>query len=148
MISISFKMTPEAFAVIESVGRTRRQFEARVDRALERIATTGAERVKGIIEQQKFAPLQISLAWAARKRKEGLDPRTLVATKKYLDSILPKRIGKNSWGITADMLKAILSEYGWRRIKGRPHWGPALRELSKEAGDIFAEEVLRDLPLD
>lgn len=131
------------------------------------------------IKDQRFASFQVTLypesgtnlspQWIARKEAKKADPRTMIATHHYVDSIrVFRRLNSNHRGgkwrigfhprlrardldhksvsITLDDV-AQIHEHGNAQTPARPHWGPNLNRMRREApavrrhmrGEIVAE---------
>lgn len=97
----------------------------------------------------------LSPQWIERKDAKGADLRTMIATKHYIRSIRVFRVLRqkgrvgvwrvgfdprekardldgNRQKITLDTV-ALIHEHGNSQTPARPHWGPNLRRLKKEA---------------
>lgn len=115
---------------------------------MKKIADETVRVVKQVVETQNFSPLVITPEWAARKRRKDLDPRILIATNEYLDSMKVARISKGVYAVKANGLKAsVLEEGNPRDKKKRPrrHWEPALQAMSQAAPVIFAQSIMKEL---
>jgi hypothetical protein len=96
-----------------------------------------ADDLKAIISRQLIAWVPLSKGYARYKRRMGLDPRTLIATGKYVNSIQPIQQPDGNWLVSVpntplgDGSKHTLRdlarwlEYGTRTMPARPHWRPA-----------------------
>ena len=142
-----FSVKPESQEFVARLVQTSAKFARQADRALGRIAEETAAIVRDRIARESFEVVGLSAKYVLRKRRQGLDPRVLVATLDYMNSIGSKRIGKGVWGVTADVEKAVWAEYGSPKQKrpARPHWIPTLIEMEKIAPEIFSEEVFKGL---
>lgn len=142
-----FSVQPQSQEFITRLVQTSAKFSRQADKALKRIAEETAASVRDKIAREAFEVVGLSPRYVLRKRRKGLDPRVLVATLDYMNSIGSKRIGKGAWGVTADVAKAVWAEYGSPKQKrpARPHWVPTLIEMEKIAPEIFSEEVFRGL---
>lgn len=96
-----------------------------------------ADDLKSLIEKQSFAWAPLSREYAVRKHLLGLDPRILIATGRYVNSIQPVQKPDGSWEVAVPAtplgngkhtLKDLARwlEYGTRRMPARPHWRPAM----------------------
>lgn len=104
----------------------------------QQIAQEFADDLKAIIERQLIAWVPLSPTYAQRKRMLGLDPRILIATGRYVNSIQPIEQPDGSWVVSVpdeplrDGSKHTLKdlarwlEYGTRHMPARPHWRPAM----------------------
>lgn len=79
-----------------------------------------------------FAPL--TPKYAARKAREGLDPRILIATKEYIRKLKAVEVSEGKWEIQGDLDLAFLLENGTKRMRSRRHWGPALEMVFEKYG--------------
>jgi hypothetical protein len=97
-----------------------------------------ADDLKELIERQLFAWVPLSSGYARYKRRMGLDPRILIATGRYVNSIEPQPDGKGGWviGVPDEPLSpgsrytlkdlARWLEFGTQHMPARPHWRPAM----------------------
>lgn len=97
-----------------------------------------ADDLKEIIERQLIAWVPLSSGYTRRKRMLGLDPRILIATGRYVNSIQPIEQPDGSWVVSVPdeplggkskyTLKDLARwlEYGTKTMPARPHWRPAL----------------------
>ena len=101
------------------------------------------------IERQKFRSFRVyplSKEYAERKEREGLDPRVLISTGRYLDSIRVY-LDKNELKVSVEdeeldgglsMLGlAKMLEFGTSRMPRRVHWHPAYRSLSNNIRSFY-----------
>lgn len=98
-----------------------------------------ADDVREILSRQLIAWVPLSKEYARHKREMGLDPRILIATGRYINSIQPIEQKDGSWvvsvpnellqGSTKHTLKDLARwlEYGTRTMPARPHWRPAMQ---------------------
>ena len=95
--------------------------------------------VVNAIKAQDYEWDALSDSYAARKAREGLDPRTLIATGKSLRSIRVLPMGPGLWGIgitktaknkrgqsIADIM--LRHEFGWGPFPARPLWRKEYRK--------------------
>lgn len=97
----------------------------------------------------------LSPQWVRRKRAKGADERTMIASRTYVDSIRvwrklhrnrrgglwrigfhPQKRARNLDGKIVDILLndvALIHEHGNSQTPRRPHWGPHLATLRKQA---------------
>lgn len=111
------------------------------------------------IESQRFRHAPLSPGYVEAKRRAGLDPRILIATHEYLDSIEVSpltdgsgvRVGvggrTHSGGIPMRQLARML-EFGTIRMPARPHWRPLAsiykrraRQMARELGANISRSV-------
>jgi len=97
-----------------------------------------ADDLKAIIERQLIAWVPLSPNYARRKRMLGMDPRILIATGRYVNSIQPIEQPDGTWvvSVPAEPLHAGSKytlkdlarwlEYGTLHMPPRPHWRPAM----------------------
>lgn len=102
------------------------------------LAEEFADDLKRLIEQQSFAWVPLSAGYARRKNMLGQDPRILIATGRYVNSIRPVQAADGSWvvGVPPEPLHggsrytlqdlARWLEFGTKRMPARPHWRPAM----------------------
>ena len=135
-----FTITPETRNFVLDVARSASQYKPQVNKAIQTVAENCARDVKEVIKQQAFPNVRLSAAWLARKEKAGLDTRTLMATKKYYESIQAVRLEDGVWGVTcSDLeLQRRLEEGTRRGNPARPHWAPVLDKYSRNFTDLFA----------
>lgn len=112
-----------------------------VQRTKGRMAESCAKRVVNRILGQRYDHKELSPGWVQSKAFRRKDPRILVESEAYVNSIK----GNPDGSVEGDKDKAIWHEYGTRRIPARPHWTPVLAELGRQAPDWLQEEVLRVL---
>jgi len=144
MIKPKFTIPPETLALIRRMGVLPSRVKAANARAIERIARACADRVKEKIETQDIRKAGMSPGWVAYKQRHALDPRELVATREYLESIQVKGKGVRAQ-VEADDVKRKLLEYGFKGRPGVPHWTPVLADLHKEVSKIVGEELEKAL---
>jgi hypothetical protein len=101
------------------------------------LALEFADDLKSIISRQLIAWVPLSPAYKKRKRILGLDPRILIATGRYVNSIQPVEQADGSWVVSIPeeplrpgsryTLKDLARwlEYGTQTMPARPHWRPA-----------------------
>lgn len=101
------------------------------------LAEEFADDLRAIIERQLIAWMPLSRPYKAYKRRMGLDPRILIATGRYINSIKPMEQPDGTWlvSVPAEPLRpgskhtlkdlARWLEYGTRTMPARPHWRPA-----------------------
>lgn len=103
------------------------------------LAEEFADDLKRIIETQAFAWAPLSTGYAKRKNMLGLDPRILIATGRYVNSIQAIQQRDGSWIVSVPdeplqpgskyTLKDLARwlELGTRHMPPRAHWRPALQ---------------------
>ena len=138
-----FQPTDEAAKLVGSLEKSTKEFASFKDRVTRHIAESYAKDVKRVILSQAFSNVQLSPGWIARKARERKDPRTLIATKRYYDSIKAEQVKKGEWSVVCsdDQLRRRL-EQGTRTSPPRRHWGPVLDLYSRRFHDLFGEEFL------
>jgi len=101
------------------------------------LAEEFADDLKSIISRQLIAWVPLSSKYKTRKRVLGLDPRILIATGRYVNSIQPIQQDDGSWVVSVpeeplrpgskytlrDLARWL--EYGTQHMPARPHWRPA-----------------------
>lgn len=101
------------------------------------LAEEFADDLKSIISRQLIAWVPLTPAYKTRKRILGLDPRILIATGRYVNSIQPIQQDDGSWVVSVpeeplrpgskytlrDLARWL--EYGTEHMPPRPHWRPA-----------------------
>lgn len=98
------------------------------------MATVGAWRVREMIYTQDGNWRKLSPAYVDYKKKAGLDPRILIATGQYVESIRARYIDKQ-WVIQPDaqnMKIGLWLEYGTKKMPRRPHFRPVIEQLQKD----------------
>ena len=141
-----FKSTPEGRKFVEDLVASAKRWKPAINRCVKRIAEKCAADVRLVVERQTFPNARISKAWMDRKAREGLDPRVLIATRKYIKSIQPMQVQDGVWAVTcSDLELRKRLEFGTRTMKARPHWGPVLDEYQRNFAKLFAKEVLNDV---
>ncbi len=141
---VRFKLSGEATEILARMAR----FPAALDAAKDRVTLAAAQdvvkAVKEAITGQVFPMAALSPRYAKRKAYRGHDPRTLIATKEYLESIATE-YGDDGWGVMADEERMKLLEYGTKKMPGRPHWAPAIAGASFTATKKLAKEIINAL---
>ncbi len=144
---MSFDLPPQSKEFIVALLKSSKEFKPTCDRVVKRIAEQCASDVRRKILSQSFPNARVSDAWLKRKAKQGLDPRTLVATKEYVLSIQAQKVEPGVWGVVCndmDLMKRL--EYGTSRgSPPREHWRPVLIDYENRFGDLFSAGVLHDL---
>lgn len=146
-MEIKFTATPESVRTAMQWAETQKGFPRAADKACETIAKSTAAIVKKVIEEQNFKRVPLTPGYIARKKRQGLDPRVLIATKQYLKSYRHYRVAPRNWAVTCDLQKMNRLEFGTGRMPKRPHWEPVIRAMNDAAPTIFAHEVLHNLGL-
>lgn len=138
----------------------RTQVDQVVDEEMEESANSLADLVKSVLLRQAYTWKPLSERYLAWKKREGLDLRTLIATKTYVQSIraVPrKRKGEIvSWGVGPGHPNekhgpsglrlhdlARLLEYGTRRMPARPHWRPAWSAFVRRDRKLLARNIIK-----
>lgn len=138
------KIGLQAFSV-----RTNPIFEVRVNPRRVGSMVLGMDGellANSFVQDLKHAILRQTLSWAplsdgyvAHKRRLGLDPRTLIATQRYVNSIQAVMAPDGTWSVEVPPLplrpgsRRTLQdlgrwlEFGTRNMPARPHWRPVLR---------------------
>lgn len=122
--------------------------------AVQPIAMVGAARsanqlarmVREAILTQSVRMKALTPDWKAEKRRRGLDPRKLVATQEYVNSIqvFPVRGG---YAVGTDWEFVLVHEYGApaANIPARPHWRPTVNKWQKASGKTIKMEFYNGL---
>jgi hypothetical protein len=142
---VKMEPTPESLRTVARIVATDVRYRKNADAAVEKIADETVRLVKEVVESQNFNAVPLSPTYALRKRKQGLDPRVLIATKNYLRSFGTKKLGEMNWGVECDVLLAKRLEFGTSRMKPRMHWTPVMLAMHDAAPIMFAQEVFKDL---
>lgn len=136
-------------AIAEAILASHRVQLKGLDKAMEKLANKAVREVKKTINQQTETWEPLNEEYEAFKKRTGLDPRKLVATKEYRDSITvtkedvcryrigPPLKGKHSSGLPLWKLARIL-EYGNAQgnLPPRPHYRPVLAQIKEELKTI------------
>jgi len=141
----TFTLSREAVQLVEMMGTAPRRLQELADEAIKKVAEEITRRVTTRVLTQGFGPLELTPAYRVRKQRQGLDPRTLVATSDYLKSIRLVKLSPGHYAIEADPVKRGVFEEGTKTNRKRPHWEPVLNEMQDEAPAIFAQTVLKRL---
>jgi hypothetical protein len=101
------------------------------------------DEAKDIIENQSYNWTPLTEKYLEHKIKQGLDPRTLIATRFYLMHIgWGVSHGKIWWGVPNIIHEpsglplpviARIHEFGTKTIPARPLWRPLLMKYAREA---------------
>ena len=103
----------------------------------EEMAKQFSDDLREILSRQLISWVPLSTGYARRKRNMGLDPRILIATGRYVNSIQPTQQKDGSWLVSVPeeplrpgskyTLKDLARwlEYGTQHMPARPHWRPA-----------------------
>ena len=140
-ILAKFTVPQEALDVLQRMSGLQGGLDAMSSRVTEKIARTAVKRVRRAILQKMLDLAPASPAWLAYKARHGLDSRTLVASKQYVQSMKAVRIDEKSWGVEADYDLYKFHEYGTKNMPARPHWTPVLIDMRGYIQTIFAREV-------
>lgn len=125
------------------------------------MALTLAKRLAGRVRQTIIGQTEhwppLSQRYAAAKARRGLDPRMLIATGRYVNSIRARKSGTKTYvvapsresvldahGIPTDLTLRDLGaihEFGSRKrsIPPRPHWRPVWQHFLRQQDEIKAE---------
>lgn len=115
-----------------------------------RLARDLASRLRRNLRAQVFRWVPLSEKYKKYKLKHGLDPRMLIATGEYLNSIVvrQKLDGSVEVGIKNKIhtpsglpLKKLMRihEYGTQTIPARPWWRPTVAAFRKQIGQTRAD---------
>lgn len=140
-----FVVPKQALDTVEKMATFAGNVNVIAERVSNKVAHEVAERVKEGIYQQVFPVAPLTEAWKKRKAKKGLDTRIFMATRRYVDSIRPKKLSDTTWGVEADYDKFKFLEYGTKNEPARPHWLPVLASMQDYITTTFAMEVRRVL---
>lgn len=132
---------------------------------VDEVSQAYVDQLKALILGQKYSWRPLTPRYAEYKRRAKLDPRILIATGEYVNSIAIQRrtrdrgklrvyVGvpynrKHSSGLPFKVL-ARVHEFGSRKahVPARPHWRPAKAWLMKEIPRIrerIARQAKKDL---
>ena len=70
---------------------------------------------------------------------------TGIETKAYLNSIAPAPAEGTSYGVVADIRKALLLELGTVNQDARPHWEPVLRFQRSRLGPLVNDIMIKSV---
>lgn len=105
-----------------------------------------ARMVREAILTQSVRMKALTPDWKAEKKRRGLDPRKLVATQEYVNSIqvFPVRGG---YAVGTDWEFVLVHEYGApaANIPARPHWRPTVNKWQKTSGKTIKMEFYNGL---
>jgi len=132
-------------------GRTIREIELKLPHILDE----ARKRIVESVENQTFTVEGLSKRYEEYKVTHGLDPRVLIATGEYLDSISVTKIADGVWalrpegttkhGLSMEELGSIL-EYGGDDMPARPHWvlqkDSVRRDVYREIQEVLQREAL------
>jgi hypothetical protein len=161
---------PELPDIEELLTGIKRVAEIIADKQLHTLADASVDKFRGMIERQDFQSFRdnpLSKGWAIYKAGHDLDPRVMISTKNYIESIKAIKVkggyrigfeegapvvdanGKDR-GITLDQLAAI-HENGVpeKNIPARPHWEPFFEILKNDAASLpgkVVAEMEREVP--
>lgn len=122
----------------------RRAFRFNFEGIPEALAKRGAARVRQNIYGQRYKHVALNPLYRRWKVKHGLDPRILIATGKYVESIVARKQNKTTWlvapaaGETFGKAGRAMStlglwlEYGTKHMPARPHFRPEAARLQVE----------------
>jgi|FreactcultureFD7_1027221.scaffolds.fasta_scaffold01344_6 hypothetical protein len=143
-MKVVFKLTPDALKIMRAFNYTSKNFKKKAESAVKEMAVQCSRRVKSSITKQTVDVPPLSEAWVAKKARLHLDPKYFLATHKYITGIKPAQSGHLSWGVLADVDRAVALELGTYTspIKPRPHWVPVLHEMEKLIPVIVNKKIL------
>lgn len=103
------------------------------------------KNVKKRIEQQDANWVPLDPKYLARKIKEGMDPRILIRTGAYLESIKYERLGKNRYRIFAEGNEELSSylEFGTDKMPSRPHFRQSFEQVQLAMKQILDRQIKR-----
>ena len=121
------------------------------------IAKSFSNEIKDRIRHQTFRHQPLKIAYRNRKIKQGLDPRTLIATGEYVNHIRARKINATTYtvgvpntihspsGLPYRSL-ARIHEFGTDKIPARPHWRPmaSIYMARKQRYEKLVEDLLND----
>lgn len=138
---IGFRQTSESKAAVDQVDRAVKKIPAAQMRASRAVAEGFAEYMRQRIYAEGFSVAPKKYPGKAR------DPRVLIDTKAYVESIKAVQASARSYGVQCDMQKRKFLEFGTRRQVARPHWRPGAAAYGPTARRIFQEMLKREMGL-
>lgn len=125
-----FTVPDESRKVIKTFEEAVAGFSQRSQQAVQMAVMELVAEVRRSIEEQTLKVPPLTPRYKAEKTRKGMDPRTLVATREYLDSIkYIQTLGGAR--IECDEERKRLLEGGTSKMPARPHWGPAMARLAR-----------------
>lgn len=146
-VGAKFQVTEEGQRLVREIKLAAANYRPAIDNAVKHIAKSCASDVKKVIMSQVFPNARISQAWLARKARQGMDTRVLLATKTYYNSIEEKQLKQGEWGVVCNdiSLRNWLEHGTSRGNPPRPHWTPVLADYQQNFGDKFAKALLTEI---
>lgn len=127
-----FEWAARAKNTIRKIVQAPSRYDKAADDYAFRLAEETVRQVKENIESGMVKP-GLDTNTMARKFREGMDPRVLIATRAYIDSMRPAVAEKHSAGVEVNGDKFRMLEYGTKRMPPRPHVLPVARRVR---GDV------------
>ena len=129
------------------------------EKTAKQAATDMAHELRSRIENQRFRHQPLTPGYLQYKLMNHLDPRILIATGDYVNSIIPHRIRRGVWGvgvenrnhIDSDIPLRVLArwlEFGTSKSPARPHWRPMIaiwKASSARVAKRLRENLDKDL---
>jgi hypothetical protein len=131
-------------------------------RHLKRFADTTAFKFKSMIEGQKFESFKenpLSAGWAIYKASHGLDPRVMIATKNYIESIAVFKTDKGfrigfKEGQMVEAPDGSAKDISMEQLAQiqeaqRPHWTPfgeIMEGDAKKVAEDIAVDIKKEIP--
>jgi phage gpG-like protein len=123
---------------------------------LRRLAFDFKDDLTQAVRQKRYSMQDLSDRWKKKKKKEGLDPRKLIASGKYLENIRVEKYRNTGWKVEPTPFRvkkykfqkeapkityqklAAIHEFGYPKanIPARPHWIPTIEQYQAQAGRI------------
>lgn len=140
----AFKLGREGIELVERFSAGSRNYGRKTDSVIKKLAEEVANEVRTGVENQSFQLVALTPKYAARKARERLDPRILIATKEYIRKIKAVKIKTGAYGIEGNLELARRLEYGTKTMKARPHWEPSIDKVFGNNG-LSPKEILDDI---
>lgn len=137
-------MTQGFFVTMDTTRGIRnasKHFERVANEAAYSLASFLVNEIKEGILQQRYSLAAKSYEWAKRSK----DPRPLIHTRDYIDSLYPTKLKGGGAAIGGNLMLAKLHEGGTRTMPARPHIRPAINTLNQKLGNVIGEGFLYEL---
>jgi HK97 gp10 family phage protein len=140
-----FTLTPASKKFIERLKRATKELPKKEKKIGKLYAETAAKLMRDGIKKQEFNHPALTPEWKAKKAKRGLDPRTLMATKAFVDTIEAKPGTDGNYGVVADAKLSKIIEHGTKNQPPRPFIRPVMEKIGGAVDPKKAKELTDDL---
>jgi len=114
---------------------------------VEQVAQQYFDEIKDTIQKQKGKWVPLTPEYQAFKARYGLDPRILIATGGYEQSIVVEQVNSYSWKVYPKGNEKLAEwlEFGTSSMPSRPHWRLAQQVIEAKLQIILQNIINQSL---